>query len=61
MMQKGDAISDQQVHVVAVNDDNNIQALIKAIRGVINETGSSETDSNIIQIAGKVMDQTGGK
>lgn len=29
--------------------------------GLINETGSSETDSNIIQIAGKVMDQTGGK
>ena len=33
-MQKGDAIPDQQVHVVAVNDDNNIQALIKTIRGV---------------------------
>ena len=33
-MQKGDAISDQQVHVVAVSDDNNIQALIKTIRGV---------------------------
>ena len=34
MMQKGDAIPDQKVHVVAVNDDNNIQALIKTIRGV---------------------------
>ena len=34
MMQKGDAISDQKVHVVAVSDDNNIQALIKTIRGV---------------------------
>ena len=34
MMQKGDAISDQQVHVVAVSDDGNIQALIKTIRGV---------------------------
>jgi hypothetical protein len=34
MMQKGDAIPDQQVHVVAVSDDNNIQALIKTIRGV---------------------------
>ena len=33
-MQKGDAISDQQVHVVAVSDDGNIQALIKTIRGV---------------------------
>ena len=33
-MQKGDAISDQQVHVVAVSDDDNIQALIKTIRGV---------------------------
>ena len=33
-MQKGDAIPDQKVHVVAVNDDNNIQALIKTIRGV---------------------------
>ena len=33
MMQNGDAISDQQVHVVAVSDDNNIQALIKTIRG----------------------------
>ena len=34
MMQKGDAISDQKVHVVAVSDDNNIQVLIKTIRGV---------------------------
>jgi len=34
MMQNGDAISDQQVHVVAVSDDGNIQALIKTIRGV---------------------------
>lgn len=34
MMQKGDAISDRQVHVVAVCDDGNIQALIKTIRGV---------------------------
>ena len=34
MMQDGDAISDQQVHVVAVSDDDNIQALIKTIRGV---------------------------
>ena len=34
MMQKWDAISDQQVHVVAVSDDGNIQALIKTIRGV---------------------------
>ena len=34
MRQKGDAISDQQVHVVAVSDDGNIQALIKTIRGV---------------------------
>ena len=34
MMQRGDAISDQQVHVVAVSDDGNIQALIKTIRGV---------------------------
>ena len=34
MMQKGDAISDQKVHVVAVSDDGNIQALIKTIRGV---------------------------
>ena len=34
MMQKGDAIPDQKVHVVAVSDDNNIQALIKTIRGV---------------------------
>lgn len=34
MMQNGDAISDQKVHVVAVSDDNNIQALIKTIRGV---------------------------
>jgi len=34
MMQNGDAISDQQVHVVAVSDDSNIQALIKTIRGV---------------------------
>ena len=34
MMQSGDAIPDQKVHVVAVNDDNNIQALIKTIRGV---------------------------
>ena len=33
-MQNGDAISDQQVHVVAVSDDGNIQALIKTIRGV---------------------------
>lgn len=33
-MQNGDAIPDQQVHVVAVSDDNNIQALIKTIRGV---------------------------
>ena len=33
-MQKGDAIPDQQVHVVAVSDDGNIQALIKTIRGV---------------------------
>ena len=33
-MQKGDAIPDQKVHVVAVSDDNNIQALIKTIRGV---------------------------
>ena len=33
-MQNRDAISDQQVHVVAVSDDNNIQALIKTIRGV---------------------------
>ena len=33
-MQKGDAISDQQVHVVAVSDDGNIQALIKTIRDV---------------------------
>ena len=34
MMQKGDAIPDQKVHVVAVSDDGNIQALIKTIRGV---------------------------
>ena len=34
MMQKGDAIPDQKVHVVAVCDDGNIQALIKTIRGV---------------------------
>ena len=34
MMQNGDALSDQQVHVVAVSDDGNIQALIKTIRGV---------------------------
>ena len=34
MMQKGDAISGHQVHVVAVSDDGNIQALIKTIRGV---------------------------
>ena len=34
MMQKGDAIPDQKVHVVAVSDDNNIQALIKTIRGM---------------------------
>ena len=34
MRQDGDAISDQQVHVVAVSDDGNIQALIKTIRGV---------------------------
>ena len=34
MMPNGDAISDQQVHVVAVSDDGNIQALIKTIRGV---------------------------
>jgi hypothetical protein len=34
MMQNGDANSDQQVHVVAVSDDGNIQALIKTIRGV---------------------------
>jgi len=34
MMQNGDAISDQQVHVVAVSDEGNIQALIKTIRGV---------------------------
>ena len=34
MMQKGDAISDRQVHVVAVCDDGNIQSLIKTIRGV---------------------------
>ena len=34
MMQNGDAISDQQVYVVAVSDDGNIQALIKTIRGV---------------------------
>ena len=34
MMQNGDAIYDQQVHVVAVSDDGNIQALIKTIRGV---------------------------
>ena len=34
MIQNGDAISDQQVHVVAVSDDGNIQALIKTIRGV---------------------------
>ena len=33
-MQNGDANSDQQVHVVAVSDDGNIQALIKTIRGV---------------------------
>ena len=33
-MQNGDAISDQQVYVVAVSDDGNIQALIKTIRGV---------------------------
>ena len=34
MMQNGDAIPDQKVHVVAVSDDGNIQALIKTIRGV---------------------------
>ena len=34
MRQDGDAISDQRVHVVAVSDDGNIQALIKTIRGV---------------------------
>ena len=34
MMQNGVAFSDQQVHVVAVCDDGNIQALIKTIRGV---------------------------
>ena len=34
MIQNGNAISDQQVHVVAVSDDGNIQALIKTIRGV---------------------------
>ena len=29
--------------------------------GLINDAGTSDADSNIIQIAGKVMDQTGGK
>ena len=34
MMQNGDAISDQQAQVVVMNNEGNVQALIKTIRGV---------------------------
>ncbi len=34
MMQNGDAISDQQAQVVIMNNEGNVQALIKTIRGV---------------------------
>ena len=34
MMQNGDSITDRQVPIVAMSDEDNIQALIKTIRGV---------------------------